>query len=763
MRRAAPYAFVALAWAAVAVAGIWITLSRPLDPAPYLAQAPSAMIVDRGGVPLHAFLNEADHWSFPVPLGAISPHLVHATLAAEDQRFYTHPGVDPLAIARAAWQNATKQRVVSGASTITMQLIKRGGVDSRSLRGKARQLVLAPRLERSLDKDALLEAYLNGLPYGMNLTGPEAAAHRYFGKTAAELTVPEAALLAALPKAPTALMPLANPARAQARRDFVLRRMEADGYLTPAEAAAAMAAPLGVRWHDLPNAAPHVAMRHRARANAEGRLALTLDAHLQGSVERTVARALPRHRPAITNAAALVVHVSSGEIRAWVGSADFFETPGGGQVDAVRARRSPGSTLKPLIYGVALDQSLLYPTEVLLDAPWREGRYHPENFDFGYRGRIGADEALRLSLNIPALTVLNRVGTDAFGAFAQEAGLDLFEDRPDTYGLGMALGSCEATLLGLAGAYRMIAALGEYRPLRLVPSDPPQTPMRRLERGTCLALFAMLEQPLPGAWDHRVGVSLDIRHRRVAWKTGTSPGNRDAWAFVFDAEYLVAVWMGNNDARPSPRLVGAQAALPLAAAIVRALPPPSPGAWPASADDLRPVTVAAASGLPATAWSTATRTALFPSHALLHRRCAVEVPDGAGGVRTRWPAGPQRWDLAQFGTATPPSAVTRAVTHLAVLEPAPGAEFVLVAEDGADRIQLRATATDRQPLHWFVNGRHIGQAPAGETLPWPLTPGSHEVTCITPDGSRASAVFRVAHPAEWARTGDRSQLRVQAR
>ena len=749
---------------AVVVAAV-IAFLWPMDPAPYLAHRHSPVVADRHGTPLHAFLNDDDHWCFPVPLEAISPHLIHATLAAEDQRFYQHPGVDPIAIARAAWQNLTEQRVVSGASTITMQLLKRGDLDSRTLGGKIMQLVQAPRLDRSVDKDTLLEAYLNGLPYGMNLSGAEAAARRYFGKSAAELTAAESALLAAIPKAPSALMPLDHPERARARRDFVLQRMAEHAYLTDAELHDALAAPLGVAWHDYPRAAPHVAMRYRGEARqSDTPLVLTLDAAMQTRVERAVHHAMPRLRPEVGNAAAIVVHVPTAEVRAWVGSADFFHTPGGGQVDAVRARRSPGSTLKPLIYALALDQSALYPSEVLLDAPWQEGMYNPENFDRDYRGRIAASDALRLSLNIPALTVLDRIGIPTFAALANQSGLNLFSKPPESYGLGVALGSCEATLLELAESYRVLAALGEYRTLRVLSGDPADDSAddpagestRLLERGACLAIFNMLEQPLPSAWDNRVGVTLDTAHRRVAWKTGTSPGNRDAWAFAFDAEYIVGVWMGNNSGRPSPRLIGSQVSLPLVASIVRALPAPSPDAWPTPGDDLRAVTICAATGLPSTEWSPATRTAMFPANAILHRRCDVFGPDGNGGTQARWPSGPRSWDLARVESRPARMAAAKEQSRLAITEPPQGAQFVLVRQPGADRLHLRATLTNSQPLHWFLNGRHAGHAKPGESIPIDLALGDHEVSCIAPDGAQATVRFRVLHPAELSSAGSHS-------
>lgn len=408
-----------------------------LDPAPYLGVEASGEMLDRSGRLLHAFLNRSDQWSFPRDLDAISPHLVHATIAVEDQRFRRHPGVDPVAVLRAVWQNARSGGVRSGASTLTMQVVKQVDSGSRSLRNKLGQAVQAVRLERRATKDEILGAYLNRAPYGLNLVGCEAAARRFFGKPAKELTLPEAALLAALPKAPTALMPLEHPEAALARRDYVLTRMRREGYISQADYQRAINEPLGARWHDFPRLAPHLAMRLRPGPDGGRRLATTLDYSIQARAERYVEESLKSFDNEVTNAAVLVVDAPTASVLAWVGSADFFDTPGGGQVDACRAARSPGSALKPFTYALALERNLLYPSEMLLDDSLDYGLYNPENYDGKYRGLVSASYALRRSLNVPAVMVLNRVGGEATHGFLKRIGLSTLPRSAEYYGLGL--------------------------------------------------------------------------------------------------------------------------------------------------------------------------------------------------------------------------------------------------------------------------------------------------------------------------------------
>ena len=767
---------------AIAAAGLLlfiIALCWPMQVDRYLSTSPSPELLDRAGRPLFAYLNPAEQWCFPQPLDSISPLLARATLAAEDRRFERHHGVDPLAIVRASWQLLRHGRVRSGASTLTMQVVKLAGHPSHSLPGKLRQTLDALRLERRVGKDQILAAYLNRAPYGMNLVGCEAAARRYYGKPSRELSLSEAALLAALPKSPTRLMPLGNNhARLQARRNWVLGRMREEGFITEAERARAAAAPLEAEWHGFPRLAPHLATRLEPRARAATRLATTLDRDAQASAERLLREHLKTFGGKIRNGALIVAEPRSGAVLAWVGSANFWSWENGCQVDAARARRSPGSTLKPFIYAQALERNALYPSETLLDGSFDLGTYNPKNFDKRYHGLITADAALRRSLNVPAIMTLERVGQPIVYDFLRRAGLDTLNRPAWSYGLGLAVGACEARLDQLCAAYAMLANGGLHQPLKITLDQPddqsairnpqsaisdsairnPQSAIARplLARGTALALFQMMEQPLPDELDAAALGTAAIAPR-VCWKTGTSTGNHDAWAFVFNAQYVVGVWMGNPDGRSSSRLVGAEAALPLAGRIFRRLPPSAAPAWPDPGDDLAHVEVCAVSGLPRSGWCERTRTVLIPRRQFLGRICDIHWPDPDAlpgserpGVIERWPASARDWDLARIGA--PPAerrlagARAASVRALQILNPPRGARFILTGEAQGDRIPLRSSNDAAGPVHWYLNGKFLATAEPNRPVMLALTPGSHKLVCMTPRGATAQARFIVANP-----------------
>ncbi|MBN2311994.1 MAG: penicillin-binding protein 1C [Candidatus Hydrogenedentes bacterium] len=749
---------VALTVAAVGLAGA-VVLLWPMDPSRYLETESSGEMLDGRGRLMHAFLNADEQWAFARDLKAISPCLVQATLAAEDERFYRHPGVDPVAVARAAWQNVRGGRIVSGASTLTMQVVKGAEPGTRSLWGKARQAVQAVRLDARVPKNAILCAYLNRAPYGMNLVGCEAAARRYFGKQASELTPAEAALLAGLPKAPARLMPLEHPDAARARRNYVLERMRDEGYLSEAGCAQACREPLGVRRHAFPGLARHLAATLEAPARGGNRIATTLDRDIQERAEGLVARAVAASRGTITNAALIAVDLPACNVLARVGSADFFDTPGGGQVDACRAMRSPGSALKPFTYALAIEHNCLYACEMLQDGSLDYGLYNPENYDGRYRGLVSAAYALKRSLNVPAVTVLDRVGVDEAHGFLQDLGLTTLRRESAYYGLGLTLGNPEVRLDELAAAYCALANLGEYRPLHMLADAPAAPGVRRLSRGACLELYAMLEHPLPAELGdgliHAVGAAPPI-----CWKTGTSTGHRDAWAFVFNRHYLVGVWMGNNDARPSPALVGAQAALPLAGRMFRSLEPKSTPAWPELGEDLRPVTVCAVTGLPASPWCTHTREEMLPRAQYLHRRCAVHGPSqtARGGVVERWPGSTKGWDLAKaspvaFAGGDASKTPARA-ERLRILTPSSEAEYVLTGEPAGDRLRLSASTEREGPLHWYLDGHYLGESMPDAPLSLALAPGAHRLTCMAATGALDTVGFAVARPAGAVRFGD---------
>lgn len=747
----------------------------PMDIAPYVRISSSGEMLDRSGRLMYAFLNENEDWCFERGLDEISPRLVQATIAAEDQRFHIHPGVDPIAVLRAAWRNLTRRRILSGASTLAMQVVRLSHRRDGTSCGKLFQAIRALRLEARVSRNDILHVYLNTAPYGGNLVGCEAAARCYFGKPAKELILPEAALLAGLPKAPSLYSPFKSPERALARRRYVLQRMYEEGFITESELREARKQPLDVRKHPFPKQAPHLAMQLKPELDRGGKLRTTLDANVQTTAERFVKEGVQNTGGEIENGAAIVVDVDTAEVLAWVGSADFFNTPGGGQVDVCRAPRSPGSALKPFAYGLAMDKNCLYAYETLLDDTWDRGLYNPENFDLQYRGLVSASDALRQSLNVPAVTTLQRLGVENLYTFLKEIGITTLLRSSDHYGLGLILGNCEVTLEELSAAYSTLANLGEYRSLTTRMGAPVRPSERVLSRGICLKLYEMLEQPLPAELDHDTIQAVNVTPR-VCWKTGTSHGYRDAWTFVFNRHYVVGVWMGNNDARPSRRLVGARAALPLAGKLFRVLPLKNDPAWPEVDGALREVSICAVSGLPAARWCPHTRNVFLPREQYLHRLCDMHYPapkqdPRSNPIRTvieRWPGSAQNWDLAKVQLPVTPlfdrhrGRVGRR-EDLRILEPPHQAEYLLTGERGGDRIRLRTSVDAQTRLHWYVDDHYLGDSAPSRPLFLKLQAGRHRLTCMTPGGKTHTVSYKALpfmSPVKFA--GQKSAVAKQA-
>lgn len=738
-------AVLAVSVALVVSGGLGWYLLPPLDPEPYFSSSASGQLLDRNGARLYVALSRDETWSLPCGSDEMSLVLKQATVSAEDQRFWEHPGVDPLAVLRAMTQNAREAGVASGASTLTMQLVKLGGHDSRSVTGKLSQAILALRLEKGAAKGDILTAYLNRAPYGMNLVGAEAASWRYFGKSAQTLNLPEAALLAGLPKAPSRLNPLEHPERARIRRDYVLRRMFEDGFIDAIQRDWALSTAVNATWHDFPRSAPHLAVTWAADL-AKGRsVALTLDAELQARLEDELPHYLKQFNGTITNGALLVADVETGEVLGRVGSASFENTPGGGHVDSCRAPRSPGSTLKPFLYGWAMAQQQLYPSEVLLDDVLDYGSYNPGNFDGNFNGVVTATEALRFSLNVPAVALLGRVGVPGFLQYIQRAGLSTVTRGASDYGLGLAIGNCEVRLEELARLYLSLASLGQQNALRMERGSPSPAGEPVFSRDICRMLYDMLEQPFPD--DMAPGLTRTNGNAPpVCWKTGTSTGYHDAWTFAFNQHYLVAVWLGNNSGAESRQLVGARAALPLAAKIFRALPSRSTPAWPTTDPGDISVAVCTQSGLPATANCPETAQIQLATGMWLHRHCTLHPISQAGiVVAAARPSDATRWDLAAL-SASPEEVPGIERRALAITVPARGAEYVLSGVAGGDQLRLATSRGESGKYHWYVDDRYAGSSGPDTPLYWTLVLGEHRVTCVASDGSTDTVAFKVLRP-----------------
>ncbi len=528
----------------------------------------STVVLASDGSPLRAFADAEGIWSYPVALEDVSPLYLDALVGYEDRWFWYHPGINPVAALRALGQMVGNGRIVSGGSTLTMQVARILEPHSRSFGGKLRQSLRALQLEAHLSKREILTLYLDNAPFGGTLQGVEAASWAYLGHSSKQLSHAEAALLAVLPQAPSRWRPDREAQAARAARDKVLDRMGTLQVWTPAVVKDARIESVVARTLQPPLSAALLASRLHNAHPRQRSIATTINIELQRSVQDRVSNYLAR-LPERTSAALLVVDNRDLTTVAYVGSAMFGDEARLGHVDMVRAWRSPGSTLKPFLYGLALDDGLIHSESLLIDAPQSFGGYRPGNFDSAFNGPVGAAEALRLSLNVPAVDLLDRVGAARFTARLANTGLQLRLPRGVEPNLSIILGGVGARMEDLAGAYAALNRKGIGGIVRYTPEDP-LTERRVLSEGAAWIVREILEaNPRPG---YRPGTFDTGSRPRVAWKTGTSYGYRDAWAIGGTRQYTVAVWIGRPDGTPLPGQYGAVTALPLMFQVVDSLP-----------------------------------------------------------------------------------------------------------------------------------------------------------------------------------------------
>ena len=555
-RRGARRVVTGIAISIIAIAGLFVAWAVSLGPLP-LAQTRqvSTTIVDRNGRLLRAYAMADGRWRLPVDARVdVDPSYLKLLLAYEDRRFRAHAGVDPLALGRAALQLVTRGHIVSGGSTLTMQLARLlEPRRARSVQAKLRQMVRALEIERQLTKDRILDLYLTMAPYGGNLEGIRAASIAYFGKEPKRLTLAEAALLVALPQSPETRRLDRYPEAARAARDRVLDRMVEEGLVPKEDAVQAKAAPVPRLRKPMPVLAPHSADQAIATVKDAEVIRLTLDAGLQKVLE-----ALARDRaialgPNIS-VGIVAVDNDSGEVLARVGSPDYFDDRRAGQVDMTRAVRSPGSTLKPFIYGLAFEDGFVHPESLIDDRPIRFGSYAPENFDMTFQGTLPVRKALQLSLNVPAIALLDRVGASRLSSRLKQAGVGLVLPKDEAPGLAMGLGGVGVTLQDLVQLYCGLARLGDTRPLREIAAEAPHDSLRLMEEVAAWQVGNVLMGTPPPE---------NAPHNRIAFKTGTSYGYRDAWSVGFDGRLTIGVWVGRPDGAPVPGLAGRTAAAPI--------------------------------------------------------------------------------------------------------------------------------------------------------------------------------------------------------
>ncbi len=673
----------------------------PLDPARF--GEVSTAVEDRDGRMLRAFTTRSGAWRLATRPADVSPTYLAMLIAYEDRRFRQHPGIDPFAAVRAAAQWARHGRIVSGASTLSMQAARLlYDAEPRGFAAKAKQAFRALQLEWHLGKDAVLTHYLTRAPFGGNIEGVRAASLTWFGKEPKHLTAGEAALLIAIPQSPAATRPDRHPEAAKAARDKILTLLAERGAISEQAAAEARGEPIPTVRRSLPFFAPHAALALREKSPKAARIATTLDRGLQGAVEDMLRGELAGLAPEATIAVLIADH-RSGAIRAYAGSADFFDAKRQGQVDMVQAIRSPGSTLKPFIYAMGIDLGLIHPESVVRDAPTRFGDYQPENFQRNYMGEVTIRVALQQSLNVPAVGVLDGIGPERFAAHLRQAGIALKLPVAEKPGLPIALGGVGATLGDLVTLFAALGNDGKARALRLAAAEPAAHEARLVGSGAAWHIARILEAappPVDVVTRASAGRPLDI-----AYKTGTSYGYRDAWAIGYDGQFVVGVWVGRPDGSPSPDRFGRNTAAPLLFKLF----------------DLIPESRSGAAG----------------------QAMAAKPADAVEFGREKLPA-----TLRRFEPRSPRAAVgsgdSAAKAPLVLSFPPAGATIALEAGESAKPHLALIAEGGKRPLRWVVNGRPL-DGPANKSQAfWPVDgEGFVRVTVIDAEGNSATSLARV--------------------
>ena len=760
-------------WTVTVVNALFLVLLAAvfIAPLPDRETGWSQVVEYRDGTPAHVFLSPDDKWRLHVDLDAVEPKLIEALVALEDKRFWDHDGVDPIAIGRAAWSNLSSGHRVSGGSTITMQLARLLEPRERTIPSKLIDMFRATQLDLRLTKREILSEYLSRTPYGDNVEGVESAAWAYFGHGARHLTAVEIATLLAVPQGPQRFKPRPNNEALRSRRAAILGKLIDAGVFTGADATAALAEiaePPPDRLRPMPREARHAAIELRARYPERDHIRSTLDAGAQALVEREVALRAPElHRKQIYGGSIVVVDHRTREVVALAGNLDFDDRDHGGQIAMFDRPRSPGSTLKPLLYALAIDRGIALPDYLVADVPNQYGTYRPRNFDNDFAGLVTLKDALNKSLNLPFVDLLARLGVDQFLGELSRMDIEGANAVPGTYGLSMIVGGIETSPLEVAGLYATLAQDGSYAPLRLVTDELPVEPTPIFAPGAAYLTRQALAQKDRPDFPRRRDISKlppDIH-----WKTGTSFGFRDAWAVGSGARYTAVVWTGNVDNKPSAELVGSEAAGPMLFDVLEGLADRTRRSLETPPAALTDIEVCAYSGHVAGDACPSRIKAPALIHAVPTTPCPYHQHfeiDRASGLAVTPACRKPGHDYEQKSFVVLPSSVTawlvdrhRTVPEAPVFEDGcsaetggppvmvlPGEGLIITLIPGMPAHQQAvplAASTRGGSLTWFVDGALIATGPASQRQFWIPTIGRHSVVVADAAGRKARRIVEV--------------------
>lgn len=747
----------------IAVTAVALTIHIVFPKPPLLKNTEfSQAIYDKHEKLLRLTISSDEKYRIYTPLKKISPLVIQSTLLQEDRYFYQHPGVNPLALLKAIWQTYIKHARQMGASTITMQLARLYyGIDSKTIAGKLLQILYALQLELFYSKNQILEAYLNLAPYGGNIEGVGAASLVYFGKSADQLTLAQALLLSVIPQNPAKRSPTSvnnKPELQQARQrlfsEWIIKH--------PLDSTQKkfMSLPLQFSHSGLPFFAAHFVDGVMQTNPKQPLVITTLDLKLQKILENTANSYLKRYEKFdVKNLSAILVDTRDMEIKSLLGSGDFFAPEIDGQVNGTAAKRSPGSSLKPFIYALALDQGLIHPYTMLKDSPTQFGAYDPENFDNDFIGPVKAKDALTLSRNIPAIYLMSQLKHPTFYEFLKAAHITKLKSEKH-YGLSLALGGAEVTMQELVGLYAMLANGGNWRPLRMRVDQPINKGENLLSpEAAFLTLDILKDTPRPDPVNSAMEQQLP-----VFWKTGTSSGYRDAWSVGVFGPYVLAVWIGDFQGKSNAAFIGAKTAAPLFFSMIESIVkqyPTLPQTLPSPTQlALTRIKVCETSGLLPNSHCTNLRETWFiPGKSPIktddiHREVAI---NSKTGLRTCHYDENTRWVVYEFWPSDllkifsqagiqrqvpPPFETECALVEYShgiapkIISPQKELSYTLRLKDKLNQpIFFSAIADgDVKKLYWFVNNNYLGVIERDKNLAWQAKSGKYTVRVIDDHG-----------------------------
>ncbi len=767
---------VAIIVSVMAVIFYWQCLPTPLFNKPV-----STIMVDAHGELLAAHIATDDQWRFPT-IEFVPEKFKQAILHFEDKRFYSHPGVDPLAMMRALYLNVKQGRVVSGGSTLTMQVIRMARDNQpRTLKEKLIEAIMSTRLELMLDKDQILALHASHAPYGGNVVGLEAASWRYFGRTPQQLSWAESATLAVLPNSPALIHPGRNREQLKQKRDRLLQTLHDEGVIDAIELKLALLEPLPEQPNPLPRYAPHLLDTLMQAKNAQ-RIRTTLDRHIQMRIERvTRQHAQSLAARDIHNLAVLVIDNSDFTVKAYVGNSQYAnDLERGYAVDIVQRPRSTGSILKPLLFARMIQSGEILPDTLIPDLPTQYAGYMPENFDRQYRGAVAAKQALASSLNIPAVRMLRQHGVDRFYEYLQHAGMTTLNRPVDDYGLTLILGGAEGTLWDMTNLYANLAYVAKqdrydndtkYQQIHVSTSDSATT-SRISDIGQAAAwmtLDALVEVARPGNENYWREFSSS---RTLAWKTGTSYGMRDGWAIGSDTKYTVGVWVGNANGEGKAGLTGIQAAAPVLFDVFDKLD--RPAQWFSAPKHLmKPVSICKDNGYLTNAACDSKKIwipkeshfqQISPHHRLVHldkdgKRVHGRCESVKNMHHVSWfslPAGQAFYYekshsgykvLPQFRADCRPQWVeNRQDGPIDLLYPLPDTRIYIPTDLASTKSRTVFEAVHREQdsvLYWHLDQHYLGTTASFHQLALNISPGEHVLTVVDGNGQRLTRRFEV--------------------